>query len=527
MTQPVLTIRKLSIEYKVSGKKISAVREASFDLCKGQTTALIGESGSGKTTLGRALLGLLDGAGIISGGSIRFAGKSENYAKADEKLWRKIRGREISLILQDPQLTLNPLMKIFDQMLETMRLFSQVSRRKAWHRALALLETMKLEQPQKVLQSYPFQLSGGMCQRVVIAISLINKPKILIADEPTTALDAEIQSGILEELNSLRKQQNLSLLLITHDIDVAAKAADRVIVMKSGKILEKGSTQKVIHHPDHPYTKSLLDCRPCNCWGCGFDELSISTSRLIPSKAYHESPDDCLLDVDGLSYDYQVKGFVDTRSVSVLNEVSFYIRSGEVVGIIGSSGSGKSTLARCLLGLLRVSKGRILFKQSRISGLKGRAFRSECRLIQPIFQQARGALNPGRSIRNIIREPLDYHGINCKKDRNRRVAHLARQVGLDSEILDRRPSQISTGQCQRVAIARALVIEPELLICDEPTSALDLSIQAQILNLLLSLKSKLGFGMLFISHDLEVVKAICDRILVTRNGRLYEVPSNG
>lgn len=527
MKPPVLSVQHLDIHYTVSGQTVQAVQDVSFDLFKGETTAVLGESGSGKSTLGRSLLGLLGDSCRIVNGSITLENDSRvDYVSAVETLWKQVRGKKIAMIFQDPQQTLNPLMTVFDQMHETLNAFSRVSRKKARQIALTSLEKMRLDEPEKVLKSYPFQLSGGMCQRVVIAISLLNDPDILIADEPTTALDPDIQSDILDQLKALSKTRDLSLLLITHDIEVAARTADRMLVMKSGRVVESGPADQLIQAPEHAYTRTLLACRPSLYWSAGKDGPIEPGDCVIHGKDCpnlgSRNTDKELLRVEQLSYHYKVKGFIGTWSVPVLDDVSFNVQKGEIIGLIGRSGSGKSTLARCLLGLLKVSQGDVFFKGRRISRLKGSCFRRECRLIQPVFQQARGALNPHRTLSRIIREPLDYHGVGNNKSRNERVQRVAEQVGLEPELLDRRTSQISTGQCQRVAIARALVIEPELLICDEPTSALDLSIQAQILDLLLSLKASLGFGMVLISHDMEVVNAICDRVLITRNGRLQE-----
>ena len=599
----LLSVENLSVVYPTTYGNVQALQKCTFDLYSGKTLVILGESGCGKSTLGRALLGLLPPPGVVTEGSIYISdqGKS-NLTEIPESEWQHLRGKEIGLILQDPIEALNPVLTIGMQMVEALQAHNRISFKEARSKSISLLEQMGLSDPERIFRSYPFQLSGGMCQRVSIAIALSNNSRILIADEPTTALDVRVQASILSLIKRLQKKFGITLFLITHDVGVAAEVADYIAVMYAGRIVEIGPADKVLYQPKHPYTKALFDCFPRDDGRlpkplrgqppslinlknvCSFVPRCIRAdnvcresefppyiqnysdkngrSNIHKVSCYHplgknhlpeynshlhnggvrigvssfsekenqkvlkeETP---LLKINNLTKIFYSKGlFTRHASVFALNDVSFEINKGEVVGLVGESGCGKTTLARCVLRLEEPSGGKIFFKGIDLSLVKRENLRQLRRFMQPIFQDPRGSLNIRKTAIELAREPLDYFRIGSYRERTDRARHLLNLVGLQGDLMNRRPNHLSTGQCQRVAIARALVIEPDLLICDEPISSLDLSVQAQILELLAELQNRLGFGMLFISHNILVVQSISKHVIVMQDGKVCEIlPAN-
>jgi len=590
--QPLLTVNNLSVSYGAGIDAIPVLHDVSFAVYPGETLAILGESGCGKSTLGRALMGLLPASGHVTHGDIYLTTVGQqNLVTLPNHKWQRLRGQEIGLVLQDPMQALNPLLTIEAQVVEALRVHRQIVMPQARSIARSMLHRVGLSQAERVLRSYPFQLSGGMCQRVAIAIALINGPRLLIADEPTTALDMRVQAMILELIGDLQRELGTAVVLISHDVGVLARLAHRVAVMYNGRIVEYGSAATVLHQPRHPYTHALLDCLPDNgrlpqplqgqpptmpipttycsfCPRCRWasDVCRSILPELVPRTSGAKKPviphrvachyplesemtdlvtdsvhppeseagrerssqqvsdvGPMLLEVRDITKYFQPRGWLGRQpSVVALRNVTLTIASGETVGLVGESGCGKSTLARCILRLEKPTAGTISLRGQDLLSLRGEPLRKIRRTIQPVFQDARGSLNRGRMMLDIVREPLDYFRIGSARQRHERVREFLAFVGLGPELFDRRPHQLSTGQCQRIAIARALVLEPELLICDEPVSALDLSIQAQILQLLATLQARLGFGMLFISHNLLVVQALCQRVVVMRDGQVCE-----
>jgi peptide/nickel transport system ATP-binding protein len=597
MTEPVplLTVRNLSVIYPTLHGDIKALEDISLTIRQGQTLAVIGESGCGKSTLARALPGVLPPPGIITAGTITMAAKTSlNLADSTEDVWKTLRGKEISMILQDPVQALNPVLSVGYQMVEPLRIHKHLPYKQARLTCLHFLELLEIEEPERVFKAYPFQLSGGMCQRVAIAIALTCKPKILVADEPTTALDVLVQDSIIRLIKRLQKELDIALILISHDIGVAAAMADEIAVMYGGRIIEIGTTTAILHKPAHPYTRGLLACFPDSGGRivndlpgsppplthledkCTFlprcrlaDELcrqsafplltqptnSIKTAHYV--SCHHplnyngpqgrEAADDRLISATsfasfngGKSVDsfplLQVKGISKSFSkrqllgkkespYQALDGIDIAVQKGEIVGVVGASGCGKTTLARCILRLEEVDSGEIYYNGVNLCAQHGHNLRTLRRQIQPVFQSPETSLNPRRSVLDLVQEPLYYFETGLAAERKKRAEFLLNMVGIDSELFQRRSRQLSTGQCQRVAIARALALEPELLICDEPVSALDLSVQAQILTLLAELHTRLNFSMLFISHNILVVQAISNRIVVMKEGRVCETLS--
>jgi len=504
--ETLLSVRDLSVSFDAPGGEVRAVRHVSFDIGRGETVALVGESGSGKSVTALSIVQLLSyPPASHPSGSIHF--RSDQLLGARERLLRVIRGNRIAMIFQEPMTSLNPLHTIEKQINEVLLVHKRLGRRAARARTLELLRLVGLPEAASRLGAYPHQLSGGQRQRVMIAMALANEPDLLIADEPTTALDVTIQAQILRLLRDLRDRFWMALLLITHDLGIVRKMADRVCVMTQGEIVEAGSTEEIFARPQHAYTRRLLEAEP----------------RGEPHRAVEGVPS--IVDGRDLRVWFPLKGGVLRRTVGhikAVDGVSLTVREGHTVGVVGESGSGKTTLGLALLRLVR-SKGSIQCAGRDIQGLSSRALRPLRREMQIVFQDPYGSLSPRLSVGQIVEEGLRVHGIGATAEERRRlIEHALIEVGLDPETRDRYPHEFSGGQRQRIAVARAVVLEPSFVVLDEPTSALDMSVQAQIVELLRQLQQDHDLGYLFISHDLRVVRALSEEVLVMREGRIVE-----
>ncbi|MBD2847676.1 ABC transporter ATP-binding protein [Paenibacillus sp. IB182496] len=476
----------------------------SFALGRGEVTALLGESGSGKSTIARALTGLLPPSARIEGGLLRLGEEEAVDLAGDAPPWDRLRGRRIGMLFQDAQLALNPLMTIRAQFEESLRAHRLAGRKEAAAEASRLLRMLGFSEPGQVLHSYPFELSGGMCQRVCLALALCLRPDVLIADEPTSALDADSQRHVLELLRRLQGELGLTVLFITHDLAAAQAISDRVIVLREGRIVEDGAVRTVMARPSHAYTRALLAARA-------------SLEAPAPRQGAAPDPAAPLLEVRQLRKSY-------ARGGEVLRGIDLTVHRGEIVGILGRSGCGKSTLARCIVALEAPDGGQALLEGRALASLPRREL---SRRVQLIFQNARASLNPGRTALQLVTGPLRDHRMGGRRERAAVARALLDDVGLTGELQVRRPPQLSTGQCQRIAIARALALQPELLICDEAVSALDMRVQAQIVELLLRLQAERGFAMLMISHDERIARRLCDTVAVMERGRFVERASGG
>jgi peptide/nickel transport system ATP-binding protein len=513
-TTPLLELNKLAVSF--GGHP--AVHPIDLSIKHGEMLALVGESGSGKSTIALAAMGLLPAQAHVEG-SIRFEGQA--LLTLREREWSTLRGNRIGMIFQEPMTSLNPLQPVGRQVAEALTLHRPMSFLEARKQALELLDLVRLPEPARRFDHYPHQLSGGQRQRVMIAIAVACRPSLLIADEPTTALDVTIQAQILELIDRLRRELSMAVLLITHDLGVVARWADRVIVMKDGRKVEQADSATLFARPSQPYTRALLGASLH--FGAGLhyrdSRLTDTTSeRSSNTNSAADTPTRVLLEVAGLQVDYPGTG----RSVRAVDGVSFSIREGETVGLVGESGCGKSSLSRALTRLLEPSGGSIVFDGDDVTHCRPRALRPYRRRVQMIFQDPYGSLNPRHTVERTLGLALAIHGVSQRREREAKIRRIVDAVGLPSSVLRRYPHEFSGGQRQRIGIARALVLEPELVICDEPVSALDVSIQAQILDLLADLKAELGLALLFISHDLSVVRYIADRVLVMQAGRIVE-----
>jgi len=501
MNQPILEINNLSTAF--SG--MLAVDNVSFHINKGETVALVGESGSGKSVTALSALQLLPyPVASHPNGSIRINGTE--MIGAEENLMRSIRGRRVTMIFQEPMTSLNPLHRVEKQIGEILFVHKGTDLEASRPRILELLELVGLQNPKSKMKCFPHELSGGQRQRVMIAMALANEPDLLIADEPTTALDVTIQAQILKLLKDLQARLSMSMLLITHDLLIVRKMADRVCVMTSGKIVEADETENIFTSPKHPYTKRLLASQPGGS----------------PEGADQKAP--VIMDIKNLKVEYPIgKGFFFTkRFLKAVDNVSLTVRAGHTVGIVGESGSGKTTLALAILRLIK-SEGIIKFNNTHLQGLKSKALRPYRRDMQIVFQDPFGSLSPRLSIRQIIEEGLGVNYRNMpREERRRAVREVLVEVGMDPEVQGRFPHEFSGGQRQRIAIARAMVLKPKFVVLDEPTSALDMTIQAQMVELLRGLQKKHNLAYLYISHDLKVVRALSDEVIVMKNGVIVE-----
>lgn len=537
----LLNIDKLKIEFPSRRGDMVAIDGVSLAIEKGEILGVVGESGAGKSTIGNAVIGLLQAPGRMTDGTISLQGKRLDELTPHEL--RLVRGRRISMIFQDPLTSLDPLQTIERQLVETMQVHLDLSAAEARQRAIDILDSVGIEDAAVRLQQYPHQFSGGMRQRVVIALALCCEPEVIIADEPTTALDVSIQAQILDLLRKLCKEKQVGMIIITHDMGVIAEITDRVAVLYRGKLVEEGSTAKILGSPDHPYTKSLISAVPRSdvklrrfpmvtyiedVLAPQKKELDISTHWLGQERDFGKHKDTALLEVQNLTMRFMLRNaFLKKNRLAfdAVKRVNFSIKEGEVFGLVGESGSGKSTIARLIAGLYKANDGSVIFDGTNVSSLKDEyqlnAFR---RQIQMVFQDPFSSLNPRMRILDIVAEPIRFHKLTTSEAQTREiVSDLLDYVGLGDQALRRFPHEFSGGQRQRICIARALATRPRFLICDEPTSALDVSIQAQILNLLKDLQEKLHLTILFISHDLPVIRQMCDRVGVLRHGELLEV----
>ena len=504
--EPVLSVRDLSVAFTQGGTTSTAVDHVSFDIGKGETVALVGESGSGKSVSALSVLKLLPyPAASHPSGQILFQGK-DLLAGGEEEL-RKVRGNKITMIFQEPMTSLNPLHTIEQQVGEVLKIHQGLGDRQARARTLELLSEVGIRDPQKRLGAYPHQLSGGQRQRVMIAMSLANEPDLLIADEPTTALDVTVQAQILELLHGLKEKNGMSVLFITHDLGVVRKIADRVCVMTRGKIVETGATADVFANPQHEYTRHLIAAEPK-----GKPPMADVTAEVVMTG-------------DDVKVWFPIKqGFFrkTVDHVKAVDGIDVTVRAGQTLGVVGESGSGKTTLGLALARMIS-SQGRIDFAGREIDKLSFNAMRPLRRELQIVFQDPYGSLSPRMSVTEIIEEGLKIHEPTLSaEDREDRVVAVLKEVGLDPETRHRYPHEFSGGQRQRIAIARAMVLKPKFVMLDEPTSALDMSVQAQVVDLLRDLQARHGLAYLFISHDLKVVRALANDVIVMRNGKIVE-----
>ena len=527
-----LKINNLSVDYQMRKETVYAAKNVNIDVNKGEILGLVGESGSGKSTVGNAIINLIDEPGKVSSGSVILG---DINIHEDPKNIIKYRGKKIGLIFQDPQTSLNPILTIGEQLIETIQTHLELSNEEAKNRSISLLKEVGIKDAESRFDNYPHQFSGGMRQRVVISLALCCEPELLIADEPTTALDVSIQSQILDLIKRLTKERNLAAILITHDMGVIAETTDRVAVMKSGNLVEIGLTKQILTNPKETYTKSLVSSVPPT-------NKKISRFVIIEKENKNNKENNLkilnrwtkkkivkqnLVEVKNLSKSFADNFFTESlkNSVMAVSDVSFEIKQGESFGLVGESGSGKSTIAKMIVNLFKPSSGDIFFDNICITKIKKNSemmkFRKQ---IQMIFQDPYSSLNGRLKVKDIISEPIKLHNPSIsRKELDNYVFDLLESVELIQNSADRYPHEFSGGQRQRISIARALATQPRLLVCDEPTSALDVSIQAQILNLLKDLQEQLNLTILFISHDLPVVRQMCDRIGVLKDGKLCEV----
>ncbi len=527
-----LKIQNLSVDYKLRKETVHAAKDINIEIKRGEIVGLVGESGSGKSTVANAIIDLIDEPGKVSEGSIYL---SDINIHENKKNILSLRGKKIGFIFQDPQTSLNPILTIGQQLIETIQTHLNLSNSEAKEKAINLLKEVGIKDAEKRFNDYPHQFSGGMRQRVVISLSLCCEPELLIADEPTTALDVSIQSQILELIKKLTKERNLAVILITHDMGVIAETTNRVAVMKNGNLVELGTTKQILTEPKETYTKSLVSSVPPT-------NKKISRFKIIEKESNNQENINLkilnrwnkreilkkdLVQIKNLCKTFN-EGFFTEKSqnnVLAVDTVSFNIQEGKSFGLVGESGSGKTTIAKMIVNLFKPTSGEIYFDDACINNIKSNKellkFRKQ---IQMIFQDPYSSLNGRLKVKDIIAEPIKLHDANISSNElNKYINDLLESVELSKSSAERYPHEFSGGQRQRISIARALATKPRLLVCDEPTSALDVSIQAQILNLLKDLQEQLNLTILFISHDLPVVRQMCDDIGVLRNGKLCEV----
>ncbi|CAM4111681.1 ABC transporter ATP-binding protein [Saccharibacillus endophyticus] len=520
--EKLLQVSNLRVSFVARETETEAVRGVSFELNKGETLGIVGESGSGKSVTARAIMRLLpEASSRVKSGEVMFLG--QNLAQKSRKEMEAIRGRDIGMIFQDPMTSLNPTLRIGEQIAETLRKHRKISKREAKTAAVEMLKLVGIRDPETRFNQYPHEFSGGMRQRAMIAIALACRPSLLIADEPTTALDVTIQAQILNVMKQMQEKLGTAIVLITHDLGVVAGMCDRVVVMKSGQIVEEGRTADIFANPQHPYTKKLLNALP------RLDEpkkpkpgrvVGTTDTSTIVSTEDTPAPRP-LLEVRSLQQHFNLgKG----RTLKAVNDISFFIREGETLGMVGESGSGKSTTGRAILRLHEPTSGDVLYRGMAVNRLSAKEMKLMRREMQMIFQDPYASLNPRLKVLDIIGEAMDVHGLTKDANQRRaRVEELLEMVGLDPAFALRYPHEFSGGQRQRIGIARALAVEPKFIVCDEPLSALDVSIQSQIVTLLEDLQQKLGLTYLFIAHDLSMVKHISDRVAVMYAGKIVEL----
>ena len=540
----LLKVKNLNISYPTRKETIVASKDVEFTLERGEILGIVGESGSGKSTIANAIINLIDPPGEITGGSIKI---DKIELRDNEEVIQKIRGKKIGFVFQDPQTSLNPLFRIKDQLIETIQTHLDLDYQEALNRSIQLLEEVGIDNAEKRIEDYPHQFSGGMRQRVVIALAISCEPDLIIADEPTTALDVSIQYQILELLKDLTQKRNLGVIIITHDMGVIAETTNKVIVMRYGVIVEQGDTKELLTNPKSNEARSLvISVPPTNKKIDRFKLISPDgkeitsdsknlTRKIIKSWGVRENTNQKLLELTGVTkifddnsmagkFSFGSKNETIDKVVKAVDDVSFELFEGETLGLVGESGSGKSTIAKIITGLVRPTGGEVFYNNLSLYNSKRKYQIDKSRgQIQMIFQDPYSSLNPRFKVRDIISEPIKLFQKNITRSELTQNTHdLIDIVGMTRQSLDRYPHEFSGGQRQRISIARALATRPRLLVCDEPTSALDVSIQAQILNLLKDIQDELHLTMLFISHDLPVIRQMCNRIVVLKNGGVCE-----
>ncbi|MBV8429506.1 MAG: ABC transporter ATP-binding protein [Hyphomicrobiales bacterium] len=534
----ILSVRDLAVDFTGEAGVVHALRDVSFDLYRGRTLAIVGESGSGKSVAVQAVMGLLPKKARITRGHIYFRDPLRQnlvdittLARNGDEM-RDIRGGRIAMIFQEPMTSLSPLHTIGAQIAEAARIHRQADARQSRELAIDLLAKVGFQHPQHQVDAYPFELSGGMRQRAMIAMALMCQPAILIADEPTTALDVTTQANILSLMKGLQSQFDMGILLITHDLGVVANVADDVAVMYRGEIVERGDVDAIFRHPRHPYLKALMRCVP-RVDGKPEDRLT-PLRDAVPAEPRAEAKNACaypgikVLEVQNVSKTFFKRGgpFSAGLRVAALTKVSLSVECGETLGIVGESGSGKTTLSKIIMGAMKPDEGRVLYDGGSgardIATLEGAELTAYRRAVQFVFQDPFSSLNPRMTVHDILSEPLTVHGVGDAVSRDKRVLELCSLVGIDRRALSRYPHSFSGGQRQRIGIARALALEPSVLLCDEPTSALDVSVQAQILNLLKDLQKELGLSLLFVSHNLAVIHYLAKDVAVMCRGHVVE-----
>ena len=545
----LLSIKNLSIQFPGDGKGNNVVNNISVDVEAGEILAIVGESGSGKSVTALSILQLLSKGAKVGGEMLFYQNNTVpiDLLKLPAAKITSIRGNEIAMIFQEPMTSLNPVFTCGQQVMESIRLHQKVSKTVAKQQTIALFEKVKLPEPAAIIDRYPHQLSGGQKQRVMIAMAMSCNPSLLIADEPTTALDVTVQKNVLELIASLQRQNNMGVILITHDLGLVADIATTIAVMYKGEIVEQGSASQILSSPQHPYTKALLACRPAGKkkrerlpvvsdfmgeqLAVGPDtnreQLAVPPrQRLQTLSAVDKEQRPTVLKVKDLVVSFPIRKNIfgkATQFFNAVDEVSFEVKQGETVGLVGESGCGKTTLGRAILQLVQQTSGEIILNGQHINTIKPALLRSMRKDLQIVFQDPYGSLNPRISVGSAILEPLKVHDIlDNSKQRKEKVITLMEKVSLNADHFNRYPHQFSGGQRQRICIARALAMDPSFLIFDESVSALDVSVQAQVLNLLNELKDEFGFSAIFISHDLSVVHYVCDRILVMNKGKIIE-----
>ncbi|MER6158220.1 ABC transporter ATP-binding protein [Streptomyces sp. NPDC001868] len=511
--EPLLEVRSLSVSYRTRGGTVRAVRGVDLDVWPGQVTAVVGESGSGKSTTAHAIMRLLAANGGIDAGTVRF-GRHDLTALSEREL-RTVRGAQIGLVPQDPTVSLNPVKRVGEQVAEVLRIHRLATRRAAGSEAIAILDRAGLPDAATRARQYPHELSGGMRQRALIAIAIAGRPRLIVADEPTSALDVTVQRVILDHLQHLTEESGTAVLLVTHDLGVAADRAQRIVVMSEGRVVEAGPTRDILDHPRHAYTRRLLAAAP-----------SLTTARPRATVTTPSAPGAAaapLVEVHNAVKEFRLpRAEGSARTLRAVDDVSFTLHRGRTLALVGESGSGKSTTARLVLRLTDPTSGRVVFDGADVTSARGTRARQLRRRAQLVYQNPYASLDPRFSIGEVITEPLRAFRVGDRATRLARARELLERVALPAATLERRPAELSGGQRQRVAIARALALSPDLVVCDEPVSALDVSVQAQVLDLLAELQTDTGVAYLFISHDLAVVRQIAHRVAVMRAGRIVE-----